>query len=43
MRKIELTDLQVKEIIKLYTEDLLGSHSISEKLKIQLTPAFNHQ
>jgi hypothetical protein len=41
MRKIELTDLQVKEIIKLYTEDLLGSPSISEKLKIHKTIVLN--
>jgi hypothetical protein len=37
IRKIELTELQVKEIIKLYTEDLLGSPTISEKLKIHKT------
>jgi hypothetical protein len=41
MKKIELTDLQVKEIIKLYTEDLLGSPSISEKLKIHKTIVLN--
>ena len=41
MRKVELTDLQVKEIIKLYTEDLLGSPSISEKLKIHKTIVLN--
>lgn len=34
MRKIELTDLQVSEVIKLYTEDLLGSPTISKKLGI---------
>ena len=33
MRKIKLTESQVIEIIKLYTEDLLGSPTISEKLK----------
>jgi hypothetical protein len=37
MRKIELTELQVNEIIKLYTEVLLGSPTISEKLKIHKT------
>jgi len=41
MRKIELTELQVKEIIKLYTEDLLGSPTISEKLKIHKTIVLN--
>ena len=41
MRKIELTELQVKEIIKLYTEDLLGSPTISEKLKIHKTIILN--
>ena len=41
MKKIELTELQVKEIIKLYTEDLLGSPSISEKLKIHKTIILN--
>jgi len=34
MKKIELTKSQVSEIIKLYTEDLLGSPTISEKLNI---------
>jgi hypothetical protein len=41
MRKIELTELQVKEIIKLYTEDLLGSPTISKKLKIHKTIILN--
>lgn len=41
MRKIELTELQVNEIIKLYTEDLLGSPAISEKLKIHKTIVLN--
>jgi hypothetical protein len=41
MRKIELTELQVNEIIKLYTEDLLGSPTISEKLKIHKTIILN--
>jgi hypothetical protein len=41
MRKIELTESQVSEIIKLYTEDLLGSPTISEKLKIHKTIVLN--
>lgn len=41
MRKIELTELQVSEIIKLYTEDLLGSPTISEKLKIHKAIVLN--
>ena len=41
MRKIELTELQVSEITKLYTEDLLGSPTISEKLKIHKTIVLN--
>ena len=41
MRKIELTELQVSEIIKLYTKDLLGSPTISEKLKIHKTIVLN--
>jgi hypothetical protein len=41
MRKIELTEFQVKEIIKLYTEDLLGSPTISKKLKIHKTIILN--
>jgi hypothetical protein len=41
MKKIELTELQVREIIKLYTEDLLGSPTISEKLKIHKTIVLN--
>ena len=41
MKKIELTELQVSEIIKLYTEDLLGSPTISEKLKIHKTIVLN--
>lgn len=34
MKKINLTEEQVNEILKLYNEELLGSPSISEKLKI---------
>jgi hypothetical protein len=41
MKKIELTESQVSEIIKLYTEDLLGSPTISEKLKIHKTIILN--
>ena len=41
MKKIELTEFQVKEIIKLYTEDLLGSPTISKKLKIHKTIILN--
>ena len=41
MRKIELTESQVSEIIKLYTEDLLGTPTISEKLKIHKTIVLN--
>jgi hypothetical protein len=41
MKKIKLTELQVSEIIKLYTEDLLGSPTISEKLKIHKTTVLN--
>jgi hypothetical protein len=41
MKKIVLTELQVSEIIKLYTEDLLGSPTISEKLKIHKTIILN--
>ena len=41
MKKIVLTESQVSEIIKLYTEDLLGSPSISEKLKIHKTIILN--
>jgi hypothetical protein len=41
MKKIELTESQVREIIKLYTEDLLGSPTISEKLKIHKTIVLN--
>ena len=41
MKKIELTESQVSEIIKLYTEDLLGSPTISEKLKIHKTIVLN--
>jgi hypothetical protein len=41
MQKIKLTEFQVKEIIKLYTEDLLGSPTISEKLKIHKTIVLN--
>lgn len=37
MRKIELTESQVSEIIQLYTEELLGSPTISDKLKIHKT------
>lgn len=41
MKKIKLTESQVSEIIKLYTEDLLGSPTISEKLKIHKTIILN--
>ena len=41
MRKIKLTEFQVKEIIKLYTEDLIGSPTISKKLKIHKTIILN--
>ena len=41
MKKTELTESQVNEIIKLYTEDLLGSPTISEKLKIHKTIILN--
>jgi hypothetical protein len=41
MKKIVLTESQVNEIIKLYTEDLLGSPTISEKLKIHKTIILN--
>jgi hypothetical protein len=41
MKKIQLTESQVSEIIKLYTEDLLGSPTISEKLKIHKTIVLN--
>ncbi len=41
MKKIKLTESQVSEIIKLYTEDLLGSPTISEKLKIHKTIVLN--
>ena len=41
MKKIELTESQISEIIKLYTEDLLGSPTISEKLKIHKTIILN--
>ena len=41
MKKIELTESQISEIIKLYTEDLLGSPTISEKLKIHKTVVLN--
>ena len=41
MKKIELTESQISEIIKLYTEDLLGSPTISEKLKIHKTIVLN--
>jgi hypothetical protein len=41
MKKIKLTEFQVKEIIKSYTEDLLGSPTISEKLKIHKTIILN--
>ena len=34
MKKINLTEEQVNEILRLYNEELLGSPSISEKLKI---------
>jgi hypothetical protein len=41
MKKIKLTDSQIIEIIKLYTEDLMGSPTISEKLKIHKTIILN--
>ena len=41
MRKIILTEEQIKEILKLYNEELLGSSSISEKLKIHKTIILN--
>ena len=41
LKKIELTESQISEIIKLYTEDLLGSPTISEKLKIHKTIVLN--
>jgi hypothetical protein len=41
MKKIKLTESQVSEIIKLYTEDLLGSPTISDKLKIHKTIVLN--
>ena len=41
MKKIKLTDSQISEIIKLYTEDLMGSPTISEKLKIHKTIILN--
>lgn len=34
MRKIELNSEQIQKILKLYNEDLLGSHSISEIMGI---------
>ena len=41
MRKIILTEEQIKEILRLYNEELLGSPSISEKLKIHKTIILN--
>ena len=41
MKKIKLTDSQISEIIKLYTEDLMGSPTSSEKLKIHKTIILN--
>jgi hypothetical protein len=34
MRKLILTDEQIKEILRLYNEDLVGSQTISEKMGI---------
>jgi hypothetical protein len=36
-KKIELTTNQVKECIRMYNEDLLGSTTISEKMGIHKT------
>ena len=41
MKKIILTKEQVDEIIRLYKDDLLGSPTISEKLKIHKTIVLN--
>lgn len=41
MKKIILTEEQIKEILRLYNEELLGSPSISEKLKIHKTIILN--
>jgi hypothetical protein len=41
MRKLILTEEQIKEILRLYNEELLGSPSISEKLKIHKTIVLN--
>jgi len=41
MKKIVLTESQINKIIKLYTQDLLGSPAISEKLKIHKTIILN--
>ena len=34
MRKLILTEEQIKEILRLYNEDLIGSQTISEKMEI---------
>ena len=34
MRKLILTEEQIKEILRLYNEDLIGSQTISEKMGI---------
>ena len=41
MKKIILTEEQIKEILRLYNEELLGSPTISEKLKIHKTIILN--
>ena len=41
MRKLILTEEQTKEILRLYNEELLGSPTISEKLKIHKTIVLN--
>jgi hypothetical protein len=41
MKKLILTEEQIKEILRLYNEELLGSSSISEKLKIHKTIILN--
>jgi hypothetical protein len=41
MKKLILTEEQIKEILRLYNEELLGSPSISEKLKIHKTIILN--
>lgn len=41
MKKLILTEEQTKEILRLYNEELLGSPTISEKLKIHKTIVLN--